>query len=616
MYDIIRDAPLGQTIRWVSGNKYLQYPEEAPDFELPPQYRMAAEDEKTSQPLGSDLSRSRTRIEQPDELDEASQHNPSIDSSRTGEVADVELGQVATRKEDGELERLRTIKSTASVPTAPYTAERFESEQHMQTLRTQSIAIVPEKTKDGVILVDWYTTDDPANPQNWSRGKKAFITLVVCGYTWATYIAGALFAPCEPGVEQHFGVSPEASELGLSLYVLAYGVGPMVFGPLTEIPAVGRNPVYFFSFIIFFALSFPTAVVNDFGGLLALRFFQGFFSSPAIGIGGASITDVYAFLYAPYGLGWWVYSFWAGPAFGPMIGGFAATAKGWRWPLWEIVWISAPMVLILLILTPETSSHTILLRRAQRLRKRTGMENLQSQSEIDQKALKFREIVFSTLFRPWEIMLKDPSVLFVNLYTAYFYGTYYTFFEVFPIVFGPFYGFNLGEIGTVFLANFTGATIGLIMYFAYIHWYLIPDTIKNGLREQEHRLIPSIFGSFFLPVGMFMFAWTANAQIVWIVPLIGCCIFSIGGYLIVQGLFMYIPMSYPNYGASLFTSNDFARSAVAAGCIQAARPLFINLGVHRGCSLLAGVSVAGVIGTLVLYFFGKQLRARSKFAQS
>lgn len=311
MYDIIRDAPLGQAIRWISRNKYLQYPEEAPDFELLPQYRIVTEDERTSQPLGSDLSGSRTRIEQPGELDEASRHSPSIDSGRTEEAVDVELGQIATRKEDGELERLRTIKSTASVPTAPYTAERFKSEQHMQALRTQSIAIVPEKTKDGVILVNWYTTDDPANPQNWSRGKKAFITLVVCGYTRATYIAGALFAPCEPGVEQHFCVSPEASELWLSLYVLAYGVGPMIFGPLTEIPAVGRNPVYFFSFIIFFALSFPTAVVSDFGGFLALRFFQGFFSSPAIGIGGASITDVYAFLYAPYGLGWWVYSFWS-----------------------------------------------------------------------------------------------------------------------------------------------------------------------------------------------------------------------------------------------------------------------------------------------------------------
>lgn len=61
MYDIIRDAPLGQAIRWISGNKYLQYPEEAPDLELLPQYRLVTEDDKTSQPLGSDLSRSRTK---------------------------------------------------------------------------------------------------------------------------------------------------------------------------------------------------------------------------------------------------------------------------------------------------------------------------------------------------------------------------------------------------------------------------------------------------------------------------------------------------------------------------------------------------------------------------
>lgn len=34
---------------------------------------------------------------------------------------------------------------------------------------------MPERTKDGIILVDWYTMDDAANPQNWSSGKKAFV---------------------------------------------------------------------------------------------------------------------------------------------------------------------------------------------------------------------------------------------------------------------------------------------------------------------------------------------------------------------------------------------------------------------------------------------------------
>ena len=45
-----------------------------------------------------------------------------------------------------------------------------------------------------------------------------------------------------------------------------------------------------------------------------------------------------------------------------------------------------------------------------------------------------------------------------------------------------------------------------------------------------------------------------------------------------------------------------------------ARPLFINLGVGKGVSLLAGLSTMGVIGMFVLYFTGASLRAKSKFA--
>jgi DHA1 family multidrug resistance protein-like MFS transporter len=44
----------------------------------------------------------------------------------------------------------------------PYTHERFDVEQALSAEKTKSIAIAPTKTKDGIILVDWYTTDDPA----------------------------------------------------------------------------------------------------------------------------------------------------------------------------------------------------------------------------------------------------------------------------------------------------------------------------------------------------------------------------------------------------------------------------------------------------------------------
>lgn len=54
-------------------------------------------------------------------------------------------------------------------------------------------------------------------------------------------------------------------------------------------------------------------------------------------------------------------------------------------------------------------------------------------------------------------------------------------------------------------------------------------------------------------------------------------------------------MSYPPYTASLFASNDFCRSAMAFGAILFSRPMYINLGIGQGSSLLAGLSVLGIV---------------------
>lgn len=583
MADLIREAPLGHLLRLLTGNRLFQYPEERSDFVLPPQYaaQINGEEEK-KQPI--------TRLP------------TSTSTSSSDEATD--------------LEGLGVSRTKSRAETMPYSNERFEAEQQLALERTKTIPIVPKKTTDGIILVDWYTTDDPANPQNWSPRKRAFVTFVMCAYTWVVYTGSSIYAASEGGVMQQFTVNPTEAVLPLSLYVLAYGIGPLLFAPLSEIPIIGRNPVYYLTFILFFALSFPTAVVDNFAGLLVLRFLQGFFGSPALANAGATFSDMYSLLYVPYTLSWWVFAAWGGPALGPLMAGFAVTAENWRWSLWEIVWMAAPMLIILLTLTPETSTPNILLRRAQRLRKLTGDSRLQAQSEIDQRHLTVSGIAIDALIKPIEITLKDPAILFVNIYTALFYGIYYTFFEVFPLVFPPMYGFNLGEIGLAFLACQVGATLGVIIYFSYLRWYMIPDNIKNGLRAQEHRLVPAICGSFLLPTGLFIFAWTSRPSIHWIVPLIGVVIFVLGTFLILQSIFVYVPLSYPKYAASLFAGNDLCRSAMAAGSILYARPLFINLGIGKGVSVLAGLSTLGIFGMVAIYLTGAKLRARSKFAQS
>lgn len=70
----------------------------------------------------------------------------------------------------------------------------------------QSEGQAEKPAPDGVILVDWYGPDDPENPQNFSVGKRAWITFVLFWMTFAVYGASSMYTPSEQGVMQAFGV--------------------------------------------------------------------------------------------------------------------------------------------------------------------------------------------------------------------------------------------------------------------------------------------------------------------------------------------------------------------------------------------------------------------------
>lgn len=88
----------------------------------------------------------------------------------------------------------------------------------------------------------------------------------------------------------------------------------------------------------------------------------------------------------------------------------------------------------------------------------------------------------------------------------------------------------------------------------------------------------------------------------------------LGIFLIFQCVFIYLPLTYPTYSASLLAGNDFLRSMLAAAAILFSRPLFNSLGVGPGVSLLASLAAGCIIGIFVLFFYGDKLRARSRFA--
>ena len=83
----------------------------------------------------------------------------------------------------------------------------------------------------------------------------------------------------EVPVARQFDVSKEVAILGVSLFVLGLGLGPLVAGPMSEI--YGRNVVYRVSFTLFFLFMFPVAFAPDICMcFLSVGCFSGFPAAP------------------------------------------------------------------------------------------------------------------------------------------------------------------------------------------------------------------------------------------------------------------------------------------------------------------------------------------------
>ncbi len=150
------------------------------------------------------------------------------------------------------------------------------------------------------------------------------------------YIGSAIYTSGIESLMMRFGVIQVVATLGLSLFILGYGIGPMFLAPLQDVVSIGRNPIYIGGLFLFVLFQIPVIFAPNIGTVLVFRFFAGFVGSPALATGGTSMTELFPMHIWPYAIGIWSIGAVCGPVFGPVIGGFAAQANGWRWPIYEV----------------------------------------------------------------------------------------------------------------------------------------------------------------------------------------------------------------------------------------------------------------------------------------
>ncbi|PWY95924.1 MFS general substrate transporter [Aspergillus sclerotioniger CBS 115572] len=568
MSGLVQDSILGNLIRFVSRGRYFQYPEEK-DPSLWQQY---------------------------------------VNRDKSGRMANT--GRIEADDAEAASDDRPDSGSMTRVPSSTW------SDHGRRVQGMTGVTIDPEKGRDTAV-VDWWGDDDPENPQNWPQWKKVVVTVEICLLTFSVYIGSAIFSAGIMSVMEQFQISQVAATLGLTLFVAGYGLGPLLWSPMSEVPQIGRNPVYIATLIVFVVLQVPVALASNLGMLLAFRFLTGFFGSPALATGGASIADMFRPAKRAYGIGIWGISAVCGPVVGPLVGGFAAQAKGWTWTIWELTWLSGFTLVILIIFLPETSSTNILYRRARRLRRLTQRPNLRSEPEIASEGLTARELAMMTLVRPLTLNFLEPMVFLLNLYIALIYGLLYVWFESFAVVFEGIYQFNLGQQGLAYIGILTGALITIPPYYWWMRKYLEPkfDPVTGNL-PPEARLPPAIVGGFFIPICLFWFGWSARASVHWIMPIIGSGFFAVGAFLLFNPVLNYLSDAYPVYAASVLAGNDLFRSAFGAGFPLFATAMYKNLGVGWASSTLAFLAIVFIPIPMVLMKYGETLRKNhSRYAR-
>ncbi|OTA56261.1 MFS general substrate transporter [Hypoxylon sp. EC38] len=466
--------------------------------------------------------------------------------------------------------------------------------------------------KEDANIVSW-EPGDTENPHTWSLKRKWFVTIVLNLLPLIVNLGPSILSGSSEALEKEYNISSEVAILVITLFLLGFTFGPLIFGPLSE--RIGRKIPIVIGVTLYATFWIPIALAQNFHTILICRFFCGLFGAASMSVTGGSIADVWPNpILRGIGIDIFILAGFLGPMLGPVIGTFIAQSSlGWRWCAWISAIITYSFTIFFLFAVPETYAPVLLTRKAHKLRMRT--RNWALHSKLEEHDTDIKSFVRAYLLRPWILLLTEPIFLVVTIYMAFVYGLLFLFFEGFPIAFVEVRGWE-PQIGSL---PFLGLVIGQFVALAFVVYYSLTVSKREyrssqGVIAPEHRLPPMIVGAVVLPPGMFWAAWTSQPSTPWPAQVAAYIPVGVGLFLVFGQGFKYFVDVYLNVANSAISGNTFARSFFGATFPLFAPALYHNLGVPWATTLLAFISLALAPVPVIFYIYGKKIRSFSKNA--
>ncbi|EXJ77033.1 hypothetical protein A1O3_10190 [Capronia epimyces CBS 606.96] len=464
-------------------------------------------------------------------------------------------------------------------------------------------------TSEDPYIVDWLD-DDPENPKTYTERMKWGVTLLAATLTLCVAFASSAYSGAVDSIIEHFHCSEEVVILGMSLMVLGYAVGPLLWAPLSE--TFGRRYVFLISLVFCTLWLSLCAASPNIQSLIIFRFLSGTFGSSALVIPGGEIADMFETETRGIAVGIFCVAPFMGPAIGPLIGGFLGTAAGWRWVMGFLGIFAGCLTAIGVVLLPETYAPALLRSRAKLLSQVTGRVYLTAMDA--RNPLNIRELIKHSLIRPWVLLFLEPIVLSLTLYMSVVYGTLYLCFAAFPIVFQAGRGWNPGVGGLGFMGVLVGFLTGVFVVIfdnkRYIRWH----RKTNGFAPPECRLPPAIWGGLAIVVGLAWFAATNGPNIHWASPIIAGFPFGLGFVLVFLCCANYLVDAYVIYAASVLAANSVMRSLFGAIFPLFTTYMYRDIGIHWGSAVPGFIALLCLPFPVLFYVYGARIRRKCKYA--
>lgn len=456
--------------------------------------------------------------------------------------------------------------------------------------------------------------NDPIHPHNWTLSKKITQCALIGFNTFCIVFGSAVFAQAVVPLSKIYHVHYVVTTLSITLYVLGFATGPVIWAPLSEL--YGRRPILVISSLTFCCFNFAVAVSDRLESILICRFFAGCLGAAPLVVVPASFADMFG--NETRGTAIVVFSMcvFVGPLLAPFIGGFTVAnhSLGWRWTEFITGIMAAASFVLIILFEVETHHPIILVYKAREIRKKTGIWGIHAPH--DEFVLSIKDIVEKNLTRPIKMLFTEPILFFITLYNAFIYGMIYLFLEAYPLVFAKGYGMAPGVAELPYFGLVIGQTLGGFYCIYCEKAYVRKMNESGGKIIPENRLPPMLVGSVMFPIGLLWFCWTGNyhEHIHWMVPTVSGLFTGFGLITIFNPSLNYIIDAYLVFAASAMAANAFLRSIFGAVFPLFATFMFVNMHTNWAGLLLGLFAIVLILCPLAFMKYGKILRQKSKYA--